>query len=157
MGICVSSQVSRHGGIFLNLPCAAQVIHWNGRLQELWQPARAADVLSHNPCFFLCSSETMNLDSVPRQLSKDEPLQLGQLYFLIPISKIDVPFSLHDLCTLAVKASKALDEYHSDVARVTFETSVILHDESGPVVRFYAAKVRSLLADFPTKLRWSSY
>ncbi|KAL3515216.1 hypothetical protein ACH5RR_022118 [Cinchona calisaya] len=89
---------------------AAQVVYWNGKLQELWQPIKAEEILTQDPNFFLCSSETMNLNSVPCQMAKDEELQLGQLYFLIPVSKLHLPFSLQDLCKLAISASKALND-----------------------------------------------
>lgn len=139
MGLCVSSHITRQGGIFVNLPSAAQIIHWNGRLQELWHPIKAGEILSQNPNCFLCSSETMNVNSVPLQMAKDEQLQIGQLYFIIPISKLQAKFSLQDLCKLAVKASKALND--SDMGRVTLQTSVVLPDENSAAVRFFPGTI----------------
>ncbi|KAL3538931.1 hypothetical protein ACH5RR_002297 [Cinchona calisaya] len=126
MGQCVSSHmITRQGGILVNLlPSAAQIIHWNGRLQEFWHPIKAGEILSQNPNCFLCSSETMNVNSFPHQMAKDEELQLAQLYFLMPISKLREPLTLQDLCKLAVKASKELND--SDIGRVTkLQTSVV--------------------------------
>ncbi|XP_027157231.1 uncharacterized protein LOC113758659 [Coffea eugenioides] len=137
MGLCVSSRITRQGGIQVNLPTAAQVIHWNGRLQELWQPTIAAEILSHNPNFFLSSSETMHVNAVPGPVAKDEQLQPGQLYFLLPIPMLRLPLSLQDLCVLAVKASKALSD--PDMGRATLQTSVILQDENSAAIGFFAA------------------
>ncbi|CAI9104442.1 OLC1v1003110C1 [Oldenlandia corymbosa var. corymbosa] len=147
MGICVSCHTTSPGGSFLNLPSAAQVIHWNGRLQELWQPTKAEEILTQNPDFFLCCSEAMNVDSVPGEMAKDEVLQLGQLYFLIPVPKINQPFSLQDLCTLAVKGSKALNCNPGTGRSAAFQMSAILPDQSSPLARFCAGT----LAEFPKK------
>lgn len=97
----------------MNLPVTkvAMVIQMNGKLQEFRQPITAGDILIQNPDFFLCSSEAMNVDSLVPQLAKDEILQLGQLYFLLPVSKLQTPLSLQDMCLLAVKASTALNDY----------------------------------------------
>ncbi|KAJ6385835.1 hypothetical protein OIU77_028915 [Salix suchowensis] len=42
------------------------------------------------------------------QVPDDEELQLGQLYFLVPLSKSKAPLSLQELCALASKASASL-------------------------------------------------
>ncbi|KAI8532920.1 hypothetical protein RHMOL_Rhmol11G0255400 [Rhododendron molle] len=114
MGICASSEITRRGagkpGIKKWPPTAAMVIHdSDGGHQEFRQPIKAGQILSQNPNCFLSNSETMFLGSHLPQVPDEEQLQLGQIYFLIPISKSQTPLSLQDLCALAVKASSALD------------------------------------------------
>ncbi|KAM3377063.1 hypothetical protein P3S68_009476 [Capsicum galapagoense] len=115
MGICTSSSLmtKQSGRSIMNLLVnkVAMVIQINGKLQEFRQPITAGEILVQNPNFFLCSSEAMNVNSLVPQLAKDEMLQLGQLYFLMPISKLQTPLSLQDMCVLAVKASTALNDY----------------------------------------------
>ncbi|CAH9126152.1 unnamed protein product [Cuscuta epithymum] len=121
MGTCASSHIlGWQSGRFLlnNTPAAAaaMVVHENGELLECRRPVKAADVLSENPNCFLSNSESMSVDSEIPQVSKDEDLQIGQLYFLLPISKSHSPLTLQDMCRLAVKASSALNGYFTPVA-----------------------------------------
>uniref|UniRef100_M1CCW7 Uncharacterized protein n=1 Tax=Solanum tuberosum TaxID=4113 RepID=M1CCW7_SOLTU len=114
MGICTSSPLmTKQNGSIMNLPVTkvAMVIQMNGKLQEFRQPITAGEILIQNPDNFLCSSEAMNVNSLVPQLAKDEILQLGQLYFFLPVSKLQTPLSLQDMCVLAVKASTALNDY----------------------------------------------
>uniref|UniRef100_A0A5B7BM52 Uncharacterized protein n=1 Tax=Davidia involucrata TaxID=16924 RepID=A0A5B7BM52_DAVIN len=103
----------------------SKVIHLDGRLQEFRQPIKASHVLSENPNCFLCSSETMFVDSLPPHLPGHEELQLGQIYFMIPISKSQTPLSLQDLCELAIKASTALG--NSEMGYTAAKTPEFLH------------------------------
>ncbi|XP_050104638.1 uncharacterized protein LOC126584232 [Malus sylvestris] len=50
----------------------------------------------------------MDVDSYAPQVPEDEELQLGQIYFLMPLSQTKSSLSLQDLCSLAIKASAAL-------------------------------------------------
>ncbi|KAK4340301.1 hypothetical protein RND71_041763 [Anisodus tanguticus] len=114
MGICASSpSMTKRNGSIMNLPVTkvAMVIQMTGKLQEFRQPITAGEILVQNPGFFICSSEAMNVNSLVPQLVKDEILQLGQLYFLMPVSKLQTPLSLQDMCALAVKASTTLNDY----------------------------------------------
>lgn len=99
-------------GRSVNSPTAgvALVVKLDGKPEEFRQPVRAGDILSENPNCFICSSEAMNVDSPVAHLADGEELQLGQLYFLLPISKSHLPLSLHDMCALAIKASTALSD-----------------------------------------------
>nr|GMD08693.1 Mitochondrial fission regulator like [Ipomoea batatas] len=100
----------------MSTPAAAMVVNMNGALQEFRRPVKAADVLSDNPNCFLSNSEAMNVNSAMPQVAGDEDLQLGQLYFLLPVSMSHAPLSLQDMCALAIKASAALNDYYSPVA-----------------------------------------
>lgn len=88
---------------------SAKVVDMEGRLQEFRRLITAADVLSGHPNCYLCNSDSMLINSTSPQFPKDDVLQLGQIYFLMPLSKSLTPLSLQDLCDLAVKASRALD------------------------------------------------
>ncbi|VFQ67877.1 unnamed protein product [Cuscuta campestris] len=121
MGICTSSHVvgwPSGGRSFVPKPstAAAVVVNENGEVQERRRPVKAADVLSENPNCFLSNSESMSVDSEIPQVRGDEDLEIGQLYFLLPVSKARSPLSLQDMCKLAANASAALNGYFSPVA-----------------------------------------
>ncbi|KAK8486670.1 hypothetical protein V6N11_033123 [Hibiscus sabdariffa] len=69
---------------------------------------RASLILSQNPDCFLCNSELMYVDSRLPHVPKDEQLQPGQIYFLMPLSKSQATLSLQEPCSLAIKASEPL-------------------------------------------------
>ncbi|KAG6571133.1 hypothetical protein SDJN02_27743, partial [Cucurbita argyrosperma subsp. argyrosperma] len=106
MGVCASSQHSSPS--LTNRPFTAKIIHIDGRLQELRHPVKASHILNQNPNCFLCSSESMKINSIVPQISSDRELELGEIYFLIPLAKSDLPISLTILCALAAKANVAL-------------------------------------------------
>ncbi|KAF5194736.1 Hth-type transcriptional regulator [Thalictrum thalictroides] len=115
MGTCVSTQANGNGngnGVGVRIkPSTIKIIHVDGRLQEFKQPIVARHILSQNPNRFLCSLETMNVDSYVLQVPETEELQLGQIYFLLPLSQSHTYLSLPDLCTLAIRASTALRKH----------------------------------------------
>ncbi|KAF5758782.1 hypothetical protein HanRHA438_Chr16g0745791 [Helianthus annuus] len=84
----------------------------DGRLQEFRQPITAGKVLSdHQPdMFFLCSSEHMFVNCHVPHVPADEELQPGQIYFIMPVSKLYRPISLQEICLLAIKASLVLEK-----------------------------------------------
>lgn len=86
----------------------------NGNLQEYQQPIKASQILSDNNLnnnnMFLCSSEHMFVNCYVPHVPEDEELQLGHIYFIMPISKLYKILTLQELCLLAIKASVALDK-----------------------------------------------
>ncbi|KAF5194734.1 Hth-type transcriptional regulator [Thalictrum thalictroides] len=120
MGICASSKTTRssregrrrRGAITWS--STVKVIHLDGRLQEFTEPIKVGHILSKNPSCFLCNSETMYIDSLVPHVPYASELQLGQIYFLMPLSQSSVPLSLTDLCDLAIKAGQALRKNHND-------------------------------------------
>ncbi|KAI3884416.1 hypothetical protein MKW92_015783 [Papaver armeniacum] len=111
MGVCASSGTTRRrpsGGGIMSSQSTAKVIHVDGRLQEFKQPIRAEDILSQNPNCFLCSSETMYVHMIIPKMDETEELQMGQVYFLLPLSHSRQPLTISELCALAIKASSVL-------------------------------------------------
>ncbi|KAJ4836059.1 hypothetical protein Tsubulata_008960 [Turnera subulata] len=108
MGNCAASQYTKKGGGGVARQATAKVIHMDGRLQEFKQPIKASHLLTQNPKHFLCSTESMYVDHHLPQVPATEELQLGQIYFLMPLSKSRAPLSLQELCSLACIASAAL-------------------------------------------------
>lgn len=107
MGSCASNLNASKSGNKSTI--VVNIVHSNGKLQQLKEPIKAWHVLSQNPNHFLCSSETMYVGSYLLSVPPNQELQLDHIYFLLPLSKSNVPLSLQDLCSLAIKANTALN------------------------------------------------
>lgn len=86
------------------------IVHLDGKLQQLKEPIKAEHILSQNPNCFLCCSESMFVGSPMYAVAPTEELHLDHIYFLVPLSKSRVPLTLQDLCALAIKANAALSK-----------------------------------------------
>lgn len=157
--LCSSPNImSKNEG--LNRPSTAKVIHINGSLQEFRVSIKANHILSRHPDSFLCSSESMYIGSSPPHLPKDQELQLGHIYFLIPTSKSHVPLSLQDLCSLAIKASTALQTRSLKLVPVTgsgYSVAKSKHSRN-PLDGFEMVGKNSLVAHGSTRIEiydWS--
>ena len=116
MGGCASSQ-KNHPKTTGNKPISSKlikVVHMDGRVKEFNPPICAEQILSCNPTCFLCSSDSMSIDSYPDNIPEPEELQPGHLYFLLPKSQANKSLSLEDLCELAIKATSSIsfDDVH---------------------------------------------
>ncbi|KAK4437809.1 hypothetical protein Salat_0114900 [Sesamum alatum] len=128
MGNCTSSHVTARRGGPMNFPPSAKVVDLEGRLHQFRWRITAAEILSLHPKCYLCSADTMVINSNAPPLPADHVLQFGQIYFLMPLSKSLLPLSLQDLCALAIKASTALDN----------ESGPLVLDENRRLMRFHA-------------------
>ncbi|KAJ9170795.1 hypothetical protein P3X46_018873 [Hevea brasiliensis] len=100
MGICNSCE-STH-------VATAKLILQDGRLEEFSYPVKVSYVLQKNPTYFICNADEMDFDDVVSAINDDEELQLGQLYFALPLSRLKHPLQPEEMAALAVKASSAL-------------------------------------------------
>ncbi|KAK9667416.1 hypothetical protein RND81_14G254700 [Saponaria officinalis] len=107
MGIC-NSQLSKKNGNFVCWRSTVMIVQLDGTLVEYDRPITAGNVLSDCPSLFLASSESMYVDFAVPAIPYDDELEVGQIYFVLPISQIHKALSLQDLCGLAIKASIAL-------------------------------------------------
>jgi hypothetical protein len=92
----------------------AKVVDTDGSLAKFEGPVTAREALAlasggrHHCACFLCSADELGFDAPARALAAEEPLQHGQLYFVLPASTLRRPMSGQDMAALAVKASRAL-------------------------------------------------
>ncbi|KAK9990506.1 hypothetical protein SO802_025491 [Lithocarpus litseifolius] len=100
MGICSSSDSTN--------VATAKLILQDGRLQEFSYPVKVSYVLQKNPSCFICNSDEMDFDDVVSAVNDEDELQLGQLYFALPLSKLQYPLQAEEMAALAVKANSAL-------------------------------------------------
>lgn len=103
MGTCFSSTST------LASTPTAKVVALDGSLKEYTVPVNVSSALglSRKSCF-LCSSDSLYFASRIPALASHSMLELNQIYFELPVSKLEYPLSGTDMAALAVKASRAL-------------------------------------------------
>ncbi|VVB09993.1 unnamed protein product [Arabis nemorensis] len=100
MGICSSHESTQ--------VATAKLILQDGRMMEFTNPVKVGYVLQKNPMCFICNSDDMDFDDAVSAISADEELQLGQIYFALPLCWLRQPLKAEEMAALAVKASSAL-------------------------------------------------
>ncbi|PSS36430.1 Protein of unknown function DUF4228, plant protein [Actinidia chinensis var. chinensis] len=109
MGICSSCDSAS--------VATAKLILQDGQLQEFSYPVRVSYILQKYPSYFICNSDEMDFDDVVSAVNDNEELQLGQLYFALPLSRLRQPLQAEDMAALAVKANSALTRSCGDKCR----------------------------------------
>jgi len=85
-----------------------KVIGLNGSVQELQRRIKAAELMLENPQQFVCHANGLQIGRRINPLTADEDLDLGHLYFLIPMAKLNSVLSGTDMASLAFKANSAM-------------------------------------------------
>ena len=86
----------------------AKVVAVDGSLREYSVPVTVSSVLGAGQSCFLCDSDSLFFDTNISALDSEAVLELGHIYFVLPVAKLDHPLSGSDMAALAVKASSAL-------------------------------------------------
>ncbi|CAN8328175.1 unnamed protein product [Cochlearia groenlandica] len=100
MGICSSSESTQ--------VATAKLILQDGRMMEFTSSVKVGYILKKYPMSFICNSDDMDFDDAVTAVSADEELQIGQIYFALPLSWLCMPLKPEEMAALAVKASSAL-------------------------------------------------
>ncbi|CAG7898819.1 unnamed protein product [Brassica rapa] len=100
MGICSSSESTQ--------VASAKLILQDGKMMEFANPVKVGYVLQKYPMCFICNSDDMDFDDAVSAISAEEELQLGQIYFALPLRWLREPLKAEEMAALAVKASSAL-------------------------------------------------
>ena len=102
MGNCSASSFSS-----AHIATAKLILH-DGSLQEFSSPIRASYILQKYPMCFICNSDDMDFDDLVLAVDENDELQIGQLYFVLPLSRLGHRLRPEEMAALAVKASSAL-------------------------------------------------
>ena len=91
---------------------AAKIISVNGVLRDYPVPVNVSQVLESEDAtassYFICNSDRLYYEDYIPTLDLDEELQANQIYFVLPVSKLQHRLTASDMAALAVKASVAL-------------------------------------------------
>lgn len=85
-----------------------KVVSWNGSVQELQRRVKAAELMLENPQHFVCHANSLQIGRRINPLTADEELEVGYLYFLLPMAKLKSVLSGTDMASLAFKANSAM-------------------------------------------------
>ncbi|KAD5960275.1 hypothetical protein E3N88_11747 [Mikania micrantha] len=91
---------------------SALIISSTGELQPYSTPVFVSDVIqteSETEGFFVCNSDKLCYDEHITPLDAIDELHAGQIYFVLPVSKLRNRLSASEMAALAVKASVALN------------------------------------------------
>ncbi|XP_057837447.1 uncharacterized protein LOC131047670 [Cryptomeria japonica] len=104
MGNCKSSQVYNP---------TAKIIMEDGELKEFVEPVRVEETMRGRNGFFICHSDSIDINQYLSPLPPQYQLKLGHLYFELPVNKLEYPLPASDMVALATKACAALKLAHS--------------------------------------------
>ncbi|KAI4366242.1 hypothetical protein MLD38_022140 [Melastoma candidum] len=121
MGLCFSGHnVQGDSDCSSSGARTVKVITVSGDLREFRAPVTAAQVLrsgsssssssSSVPSGFVCDSDRLYYDEFIQALDLEEELVGGQIYFVLPRSRLQQPLTASEMAGLAVKASLALQK-----------------------------------------------
>ncbi|KAL9229429.1 hypothetical protein vseg_004895 [Gypsophila vaccaria] len=85
-----------------------KLILQDGSLEEFSYPVKVSHILLTKPNTFICNSDEMEFDVAVTGVRDNDELQLGQLYFALPLSKLNHRLKVEEMVSLAVKANAAL-------------------------------------------------
>ncbi|KAK4351741.1 hypothetical protein RND71_027259 [Anisodus tanguticus] len=117
MGACLSSSSTM---IDQKQASSAYMISTNGELRQYTVPINVSQVLqSEMPSHasFICNSDRLYLHDFIPCLDSEYQLLPGQIYFVLPASKLQYRLSASDMAALAVKASAALEDLNKSNRR----------------------------------------
>ncbi|KAI9113633.1 hypothetical protein K1719_015560 [Acacia pycnantha] len=136
MGNCTS-------GDMVQVPTARLILE-DGQLREFTYPIKVSYVLQKYPMCFICNSDEMDFDDVMTAIDEDEVLQPGQLYFALPLSRLNHPLRADEMAALAVKASSALMKSGGGVKYIGRRTPIVVPgDENSKSCRTVSQRVSS--------------
>lgn len=108
MGCCLSSAAAASVDSSTR-PSTAKVIGLDGSLTEYPVPLTASQVIiAAAGASFVCSSDGLFPGARIPALEPEEPLRSGQIYFVLPSTKLAYPLSASDMAALSMTASSAL-------------------------------------------------
>ncbi|OIV93759.1 hypothetical protein TanjilG_07662 [Lupinus angustifolius] len=79
-----------------------------GKLREFSYHVKVSSLLQKYPTTFICNSDDMDFNDVVKAIDRDQMLQLGHLYFAIPLSELERKLKAEEMVVLAVKASMVI-------------------------------------------------
>ncbi|XP_022149511.1 uncharacterized protein LOC111017924 [Momordica charantia] len=147
MGICISSDSTN--------VATAKLILTDGTLLEYSYPVKVSYVLQKDPASFICNSDEMDFDDVVSAIDDGDELQLGQLYFALPLDRLNQPLHAEEMAALAVKASAALMKAGGEKCgsrRTAISPALFSDEEFGKVQRSVAKKGSGRRRKFTAKL-----
>ncbi|KAM0012920.1 hypothetical protein Hdeb2414_s0006g00225091 [Helianthus debilis subsp. tardiflorus] len=145
MGGCLSS------GSYSVSSSSALVISSTGDLRPYSTPVLVSNVLqtedssSSSSSFFVCNSDNLSYDEHITPLDAQDELDAGQIYFVLPVSKLRNPLSASEMAALAVKASVALNGKSNSKASTRSKSKAKTKSKVSPFVVLESSKINVIV------------
>ncbi|KAJ0568731.1 hypothetical protein HanPI659440_Chr06g0252251 [Helianthus annuus] len=144
MGGCLSS-----GSDSVSSSSSALVISSTGDLRPYSTPVLVSNVLqtedSSSSSFFVCNSDNLSYDEHITPLDAQDELDAGQIYFVLPVSKLRSPLSASEMAALAVKASVALNGKSNSKASTRSKSKAKTKSKVSPFVVMESSKINVIV------------
>ncbi|CAL4944288.1 unnamed protein product [Urochloa decumbens] len=117
MGACNSCEATAVAAAPGTTPAEARVVLADGALRRFPGGTRASQAVkavsatgagAPAGALFLCSADGLELGGAVAAMGAEEPLQPGQLYFVLPAAMRRRPLQAEEMAALAIRASSAL-------------------------------------------------
>lgn len=102
------SSSSKTTSLMMGSMATVKLILLNGELQEFCAPIKVGNLVDISKDSFICNSEDMEFEGIVKAINGDEELQVGQLYFELPLCRLTQPLQPEEMASLAVKANAGL-------------------------------------------------
>ncbi|KAJ0742154.1 hypothetical protein HanOQP8_Chr06g0236261 [Helianthus annuus] len=129
---------------------SALVISSTGDLRPYSTPVLVSNVLqtedsSSSSSFFVCNSDNLSYDEHITPLDAQDELDAGQIYFVLPVSKLRNPLSASEMAALAVKASVALNGKSNSKASTRSKSKAKTKSKVSPFVVMESSKINVIV------------
>lgn len=116
-----------------NKLAAANIITITGEFRQFVTPISVSQVLEQiqsSPSeSFICNSDNLYYDENIPALKSDQELHSGEIYFVLPNSKLQYPLTPSQMAALAIKASAALSSNKTRRSRISPVLSIQVDDK----------------------------
>ncbi|CAN4083155.1 unnamed protein product [Withania somnifera] len=103
MGNYISCTLSGPGGNKQSK--GVKVMLPNGEITHFYQPIKAAEVMLETPNFFLVNTRSLHIGRRFSALNADEDLEMGNVYVMFPMKKLNSLVSAGDMGALLLTAN----------------------------------------------------
>ncbi|XP_057837508.2 uncharacterized protein LOC131047726 [Cryptomeria japonica] len=80
----------------------------DGDLMEFVEPLIVAEIMGGRQGFFICHSDSMEVDQYLSPLPQQYQLKPGNLYFELPVNKLEFRLRASDMAAMAIQACAAM-------------------------------------------------
>ncbi|GLJ04745.1 hypothetical protein SUGI_0002500 [Cryptomeria japonica] len=96
----------------------AKVISPDGKVKEFIEPIRAEEILVQYPGHFICHSDCVDVGKFMAPLDAEAELELGEVYFVLPLRKLQFAVSMSDMAAMLFAANSAMKSKHGVLFKV---------------------------------------
>ncbi|KAG5623676.1 hypothetical protein H5410_008894 [Solanum commersonii] len=122
MGNYISCTLSGPGGNKQSR--GVKVIFPSGEIRHFYQPIKAAEIMMETPNFFLVNTRSLHIGRRFSALNADEDLEMGNVYVMFPMKRLNSFVSAADMGALLLTANSVSKRMSIGSLRILPESSV---------------------------------